>query len=100
MYAPAGAPLLLSLHLCAKAFLRLPELGRERRTEVLRLEHLANLDLGLRAGGVRAALHPFDGFFLRLHLPQPEAGDQFLRLGKWTVDYGPVRSRELDARPL
>jgi hypothetical protein len=39
------------------------------------LEYLANLDLSLRVRRVGAALQPFDGFFLRLHLPQPEAGD-------------------------
>src|SRR2546425_7966489 len=46
-----------------------PELGREFGPEVLGLEHLANLDLGLPAReGIRAALDPLDGFFLRLHL--------------------------------
>jgi hypothetical protein len=55
---------------------------------------------GLRDRGVGAALHPFDSFVLRLHLPQPEAGDQFLHLGERAVDYGPVRSGELDAHPL
>src|SRR5213594_452957 len=39
--------LLLRGHLRAQAFLLRPELGRELCTEVLGLEHLANLDLGL-----------------------------------------------------
>jgi hypothetical protein len=97
---PTPAPLLLRPHLRADAFLRLSELARERRTAFLRLEHLANLNLGLRARGVGAALHPFDSFFLRLHLSQPEAGDQFLHLGERAVNYGPVRSGELDACPF
>ena len=35
---------------------------------------------------VGAALDPFDRFFLRLHLPEPEAGDQFLGFGEGPVD--------------
>src|SRR6185295_16119671 len=35
--------------------------------------------------------------FLRFHLPQPEAGDQFLRLCERSVSYGPFVSGELDA---
>src|SRR5881409_176365 len=44
----------------AQTFLLLPELGRELGAEILRLEHLANLDLGLHAGGIGAALDPAD----------------------------------------
>src|SRR5437867_1679436 len=55
--ATRDAPrLLLRSDLPAEALLLLAELGRELSTEVLRLEHLANLDLGLLAGeGIRAA---------------------------------------------
>src|SRR5437870_8485178 len=69
------------LGLRAQALLLLPELGRELGPEVFRLEHLANLDLGLafEREGMRAALVPFDRICLRLHPPQPEAGDQLLR---------------------
>src|SRR5207245_934685 len=93
--------LLPLLGLRAQALLLLPELGRELGPEVFRLEHLANLDLGLRAReGIRTALDPFNRLFLRLHLPQPEAGDQLLRLGEWPVDHGALVSREFDARAL
>ena len=43
---PVKAYLLLLGDLRAQALLLLPELGRELVAEVLRLEHLANLDLG------------------------------------------------------
>jgi len=48
------------LDLRAQALLLLPELGSELGTEVGRLEHLANLNLRLRASGVGTALHPLD----------------------------------------
>src|SRR5262249_37270122 len=75
--------LLLRAGLCPQALLLPPEFGRERGAEVLRLEHLANLDLG--AVVERGALEPLDRLFLRLHLPQPEARDQLLRLGEGPV---------------
>src|SRR5262245_1710228 len=81
----------------ADALLLLAELGGERGTEVLRLEHLANLHLGVLEGG---PLEPFDRLFPRLHLPQPEAGDQLLRLGERSVDHRPLSPGELDAHPL
>ena len=49
---------------------------------------------------IGAALDPFDRLFLRLHLPQPEAGDQLLGLGEGPVDHGPLVAGELDARAL
>src|SRR6266545_7576959 len=86
-------------HLRAYPLLLGAELGRELGTEILRFEHLANLDLGLRAReGIGAALDPFDRFFLGLHLPQPEAGDQLLRLGEGSVDDRSLCAREPDAR--
>src|SRR5204862_299917 len=67
----------------AQALFLLAQFRRELGAEVLGLEHLANLDLGLAARHrVGAALDPLDRLFLRLHLPEPEAGDQFLRLGE------------------
>src|SRR5437667_10957500 len=54
----------------AQALLLLPDLGRERRTEVVRLEDLANLDLEAVLEG--RTLEPLDRLFLGLHLPQPE----------------------------
>src|SRR2546425_9176139 len=68
--------LLLRGHLRANALLLFPELRGELRTEVVRLEHLANLHLGAATEG--SALEPLDRLRLRLHLPQPESGDQLL----------------------
>src|SRR3989304_4843901 len=79
----------------------LPELSvvfdRLARTEVLQLEYLANLDLAFLEGD---ALGPFDRLFLRLHLNQPETGDELLRLGEGSIDHGALRSREPDACAL
>src|SRR5438105_12788518 len=58
----------------AQALFLLAQLGRELGAEVLGLEHLADLDLGLGARHrVGAALDPLDRLLLRLHLPEPEA---------------------------
>src|SRR6266568_7141256 len=88
------ARLLLCSDLRAQALLLRPELGRELGAEVLGLVDLTNLDLGLARKGVGAALDPFDGFFLRFHLPQPETGYELLRLGERTVDHRPLRAGE------
>src|SRR2546427_9275075 len=82
----------------AHALLLLPELGPECGTEVLGLEHLANLDLGAVPEG--RPLDPLDGFCFRLHLPQPEAGDQLLRFGEGSVGHGSLPAGELHARAL
>src|SRR2546426_10597244 len=88
------------LGLRAQALLLFPELGRELGPEVFCLEHLANLDLGLafEREGIRSALDPFDRLCLRLHLPQPEVGDQLVRLGERPVDYGALVAREFEDR--
>src|SRR5438445_2584815 len=65
--------------------------------EVRRLEDLADLHLGILEGG---ALEPLDRLLLRLHLPEPEAGDQLLRLSERPVDHGPLASGETDASAL
>src|SRR5260221_13539721 len=59
-----------------------------RHVEIAHFEELAELDLGfgVRPHRVRAALGPLDGLLLRLHLEEPIARDDFLRLGEWTVD--------------
>src|SRR5258708_35211446 len=77
-----------------------PELGSKLGTEVLRLEHLANLNLGFPFMGTGAALDPLDRLFHRPDLPQPEACDQLLGPGEGPVDHDPVRSRETDALAL
>src|SRR6266480_1908714 len=93
-------PFLLRGYLRAQALLLLPQLGRELGAEVLRLEHLADLDLGILPHRIGAALDPFDRLFLRLHLPYPETRDQLLGLGEGPVDDGALRTREPDARAL
>src|SRR3990172_1059159 len=81
--------LLLARYLRPQPFLLRPQLGRELGSEIVGLEHLPDLDLRLltreRIGRV---LDPLDRLFQRLHFQHPEAGQQLLRLGKWTVDDG------------
>src|SRR5688572_24913753 len=89
-----GAPRLLLL----RELLPEPSVVFDRLAgpEVFELEHLANLDLALTVRhGIGAALDPFDCLLLGLHLNQPEAGDQLLRLGEGPVDHGAFVSREL-----
>src|SRR5512143_2626806 len=93
--------LLLTRHLRPNALLLRPELRSEFRAEIVRLEHLPDLELRLAAReGIRGAFDPFDRLFSRFRLDQPEAGDQLLGLGAWSVDHRPLRSREPDARSL
>src|SRR5262245_1636076 len=81
--ALAGLALLLDL-LAQPRFLR-AQLGRELGAEVLGLEHGPDLQRRLRAGRVRAAFRPLDRLLQRLHLPDPEAGDELLGLGERPV---------------
>src|SRR5437879_613326 len=90
--------LLLLRRLCADSLLLFAELRRERLAEVLRLEDLPDLDFGSPAE--RGALQPLDRLLLRLHLPQPEAGDQLLRLREGPVGHGPLASVEPDPHAL
>src|SRR5262249_13783770 len=87
-------------HLRPQALLLLPQLGRERVAEVLRLKHLSNLDLGLAVERIGAALNPFDRLRLRLHLNHPEAGDQLLGLGEGAIGHNPLLAGETDTRAL
>jgi hypothetical protein len=75
----------LPLDLIAQAFFLRPQLRRELGAEVFRFEDLADLDLRFGSRRVGATLDPIDRLLLRLALPDPEAGDQLLRLGKRTV---------------
>src|SRR5215813_9364516 len=95
-----AGPELLSLRcgLRAQAGLLLPELGSELGTEVLRLKHLANLDLFSRAKG--GALEPLDRFFHRPDLPEPEASHEFLRFRERPIDHRALSFRELDPLAL
>ena len=67
------------------------------RGEVFELEERAELDFPILE---RHPLGPLDGLFFRLHLDDPEAGDQLLGLGKRTVDDRPLAARVLDAGAL
>src|ERR1022692_175436 len=75
---------------------------------MLHLEQLTDLDLALGAvlAGVdpgkrleRHTVGPFDGLVHRLHLEDPVARDQLLRLGERPVDDGAVPPGELDTPP-
>src|SRR6185437_9039430 len=70
---------------------------RDVRSEVLVLEHLADLDFALLE---RRALQPLDGFFLRFHAPDPEAGDELLGLGERSVDDFRLALAKPNARAL
>jgi len=82
----------------ADAVLLVPELGSELGAEILGLEDLADLDFSPIAEG--SALEPLDGLFPGLHLPDPEAGNQLLRLGERSIDDGPLLSRKPDTGTL
>src|SRR6266550_2200799 len=82
--------------LCAYALLLCPQLRRQRGTEIVRLEDLANLDLGAAVEG--RPLEPLDRFVLGLHLPQPEAGNELLRLGERPVDHSALVAGEPHTR--
>src|SRR5690606_20914207 len=87
---------LLRGQLRAQPVLLLAELRRERLAEVVRLEARADLDLGIHAHGIGAALDPLDRLVHRPHLPQPEAGDQLLGLRERPVDHLALAAGEPD----
>src|SRR6516164_4465957 len=74
------------------------QLGRELVAEVRGFEERAQFQHGFLAGRVRAALRPLERFLHRLHLPDPEPGDQLLGLGERTVHDRALLPRELDPR--
>src|SRR5215468_5336190 len=71
--------------LLAQLLFALPQLWRERLTEIIGCEHLANFDLAVVLMRVGAALHPLDRLGEGGDLPQPEAGNQLLGLGERAV---------------
>src|SRR4051812_50022420 len=85
--------LFLLRNLLPQALLPLSELRRELRSEVLCLKYRTDFDFGSPIEW--GSLQPFDGFLHRPHLPQPIAGDQFLRLRKSPIDHRPLLSAEL-----
>src|SRR3546814_12099279 len=92
--------LLLAFELLADTCLTLARLVGGDLLEILHAVERADLDLAGAEHRVRAALHPFDRFVERLHLPDPVAGDELLGLGERAVDHGAVLAVELDARAL
>src|SRR5207245_8691981 len=94
---PRSAPMPSSLLPACEGVPLAPYLGRKFRTKVRGLGHRANLNLALVLVRVRAALDPFERFFHRLHLPQPESGNQLLGLGKRAVDHRFLIPRKPDS---
>src|SRR5688572_27326178 len=90
-FAPLSLSL-LRLNLSPEPLFLLAKLGREFGAEVLGFGNRADFDLGVLE---RGALEPFDRLFQGLHLPDPEAGDQLLRLGERPIDDRRLLSREL-----
>src|SRR5215475_9893197 len=68
--------------------------------EVLKLKHLADLDLALPLVRVGAAFDQLDRFLLGLDLEDPVAGDQLLGFCERAVDHGALVTREPDTRAL
>src|ERR1700732_2766334 len=94
----AQAPRSIACSSCSSRLQRL--VLRRLRREVFQLKHRANLDFRIYRHGIRAALHPLDGFIDRSYLPEPEARDEFLGLGKRSIDHGSIAARELHALSL
>src|SRR5215831_16440605 len=86
----------VSCHSGAEVFFLLNFFVVEGGCEVFGLEDLADLYVAFAIGGVGASLDPLDGLFERLHLPEPEAGDDFLGLGEGAVNDSPVLAGEAD----
>src|SRR5712664_4416860 len=79
---PGMTGLALFLRRGAEALFLFAQFGRQRLAEILRIEDLPDFDLG--AAVERRALHPFDRLVARLHLDQPEAGDELAGCRKRT----------------
>src|SRR6185436_3013309 len=92
--------LLLGLDLGREPLFLRAQLGRELVAEIRGLEQRAQLQRGLLAGRVRATLRPLERFLERLHLPDPEPGDQLLGLGERAVHDRALLAREHQARTL
>src|SRR6516165_9365864 len=76
-----------------------PQLRCQVVAEILRLEHPTDLHLlaALAEGG---AADPLDRFLDRLHLPQPESGNELLALGEGAIDHRAFAAAELDAHAV
>src|SRR5262245_36811617 len=87
--------ILFGFNLLAQTVFLRAQLRRELLAKILGLEDLPELDLGPAVE--RRLLEPFNRLVHRLHLPEPEAGDEFLRLGEGPVDHGPIFAGESHA---
>src|SRR6185312_8290447 len=87
----------LLCHLSAKVFFLLNIFFGEGGSEVFRLKDLADLYVGLPCVENGTALDPLDGLLKRLDLPEPEAGDEFLRFSERAVSDGAVLAGEVEA---
>src|SRR4030095_16293871 len=84
----AGPRLLSGFHGSAHALLGFSQFRGELGAEILRLEDLANLDVGFDARErVGCTLDPVDRLLPGLHLENPEAGNELIGLGEGTVDH-------------
>src|SRR5690606_25843664 len=81
----------------AQAIFLLAHLRRVILAEILRLDHLTDLDLRIPQHRIRAAAYPFHRLVHRTYLPDPVAGDQLLRFGKGAIDDGAGTSGEAHA---
>src|SRR5439155_25396208 len=101
LWAAGPLRLALPLDLRVEALLLRSQLRRELLAEVVGLEHRPDLDDRLLAGHrVRAAPDPLERLLHGPHLPEPEAGDELLGLGKGAVDHAFPTAREHDALAL
>src|SRR5204863_7239910 len=82
-------------NLLTDALLLLPEFGCEFGAEVFGFEYRPEFDFDSSAKW--GTLYPLDRFVHGAHLPQPESGNQFLRLGERAVDDGALRAGKFDA---
>src|SRR5437868_5916040 len=69
--------------LLAHSLFLFAQLRRKVVAEIFGLENLAHLDFG--SAVERSALQPLDRFFLRLHLPEPESGNQLFGFREWSI---------------
>src|SRR5262249_13606864 len=82
----------LRFDLLAKPRFLLSQLRREFLAEVIVLEEWTDLQLGPAVE--RCLLQPFHSLVHRLHLPDPEPGDELFRFGERPIDHRAILSGE------
>src|SRR5215813_10516031 len=93
-----SGPFLLRGGLCANALFLFAKFRSESVTQVGSFENPANFDLFAVAEG--RALQPFDRFFHRTDLPEPEAGDEFFCFGEGAIDHSGLLAAAGEANAL